>query len=141
MPAIRGRHPRKRREDGRRGRDRNATRRGSPRQCRLGPHRQADTLTAPIARGRLRMRLRPTLRTSLVIILAAVALPAALAQTSEAPRPQVDRDAGLAEWERVYEVFAHPRCANCHVEDERPRWSGPHYGATRIHAFNVQRGE
>lgn len=87
------------------------------------------------------MRLRATLLTSLVIILAPVALPAVLAQTSEAPVLQVDRDAGLTEWEKVYEVFAHPRCANCHVEDERPRWSGPHYGATRIHAFNVQRGE
>src|SRR5690606_6254176 len=53
----------------------------------------------------------------------------------------VDRTAGLAEWDRINAVFSHPRCANCHVEDERPRWSGAHYGQTRVHAFNVQRGE
>lgn len=47
---------------------------------------------------------------------------------------------GLSEWQTIYEVFSHPRCANCHVEDDRPRWSGPHYGGTRIHAYNVKRG-
>lgn len=48
---------------------------------------------------------------------------------------------GLAQWEKVYAVFSHPRCVNCHVEDSSPRWSGPHYGETRIHAFAVGRGE
>lgn len=52
-----------------------------------------------------------------------------------------DPAAGLAQWDKVFAVFSHPRCANCHVEDDRPRWSGAHYGATRVHAFNVQRGE
>lgn len=48
--------------------------------------------------------------------------------------------AGLAAWDKIYAVFSHPRCANCHVEDDRPRWSGAHYGVTRVHGFNVQRG-
>ena len=54
--------------------------------------------------------------------------------------PVVDQATGLAAWQDIYEVFAHPRCANCHVEDDHPRWSGPHYGAPRIHALNVMRG-
>jgi hypothetical protein len=53
----------------------------------------------------------------------------------------VDAERGLPEWERIHAVLSHPRCANCHVEDDRPRWSGTHYGATRTHAFNVRRGE
>lgn len=52
----------------------------------------------------------------------------------------VDRESGLAAWKRVFAVFSHPRCANCHVGDAHPRWSGPHYGVTRVHGFNVQRG-
>lgn len=62
--------------------------------------------------------------------------------TPPAPAPQaVDRAAGLAAWDRIYTVFSHPRCANCHVEDARPRWSGANYGPKpRVHAFNVQRG-
>jgi hypothetical protein len=47
---------------------------------------------------------------------------------------------GLAQWEKIYAVFSHPRCANCHVEDNAPRWSGPHYGATRVHGFDIGRG-
>jgi len=87
------------------------------------------------------MRWRHIVLTSLVISLAAVALPAARAQDSAEPEPQVDREAGLAEWETIHAVFAHPRCANCHVEDDQPRWSGAHYGEARVHAFNVRRGD
>lgn len=47
---------------------------------------------------------------------------------------------GLSEWAAIYNVFTHPRCANCHVEGERPRWSGDHYGGAGVHAFNVKRG-
>jgi hypothetical protein len=35
---------------------------------------------------------------------------------------------------RAYEVFSHPRCANCHPADDRPRWGAP------VHGMNVQRG-
>lgn len=77
--------------------------------------------------------------TALAIALAA--LPAMAQDTGEAGDPVVvDRAAGLAEWETIHAVFSHPRCANCHVEDDHPRWSGPHYGETRIHGFNVTRG-
>lgn len=63
-----------------------------------------------------------------------LALPApVLAQEAASPE-------GLAEWQKIYEVFSHPRCANCHTEDDHPRWSGAHYGPTRIHPFNVRRG-
>lgn len=77
--------------------------------------------------------------------LFACLLPASFAvaqeTTPESAAAVVDREVGLPAWDDVYKVFSHPRCANCHVEDDRPRWSGPHYGATRVHAFNVQRGE
>lgn len=70
-----------------------------------------------------------------LVALLLLALPApAVAQDAAA------REAGLAEWRKVYEVFSHPRCANCHTEDDHPRWSGAHYGETRIHPFNVRRG-
>jgi hypothetical protein len=56
-------------------------------------------------------------------------------------QPATDAAGGLAEWSKVYAVFSHPRCANCHVADDRPRWSGAHYGVARVHGFNVQRGD
>lgn len=67
------------------------------------------------------------------------ATPAAPAEPA-APAAIVNEAVGLPLWDKIYKVFSHPRCANCHVEDDHPRWSGPHYGATRFHAFNVQRG-
>ena len=49
---------------------------------------------------------------------------------------------GLAAWDRVYEVASHPRCANCHTgESDRPMWSGPAYGKTRVHGMNIRAGE
>jgi hypothetical protein len=70
---------------------------------------------------------------TIAIAVAAVSLIGANAFAQE-------RADALAQWEKVYEVFSHPRCANCHVEDDAPRWSGPHYGATRVHGFAVGRG-
>jgi hypothetical protein len=52
----------------------------------------------------------------------------------------LDREEALAHWEKIHEVFSHPRCANCHVEDDSPRWSGPHYGVMRVHGFAIGRG-
>jgi len=69
------------------------------------------------------------LRTLLTLAAIAVAAPVGAEEAT-----------GLPAWQKVFEVFSHPRCANCHTPDEHPRWSGPHYGATRVHAFNVQRG-
>lgn len=87
------------------------------------------------------MTPRPIVLAALVSLFSPALLMSATAQTTEQAEPVVDRERGLAEWEKVHAVFAHPRCANCHVEDEHPRWSGPHYGGTRFHAFNVQRGD
>ena len=53
----------------------------------------------------------------------------------------VSAQEGLAAWGRIYEVAAHPRCANCHVgPDGVPMWSGPSYGRTRPHGMNIQGG-
>lgn len=51
--------------------------------------------------------------------------------------PAADEQAGLAAWSKVHEVFSHPRCANCHVADGTPMWSGAHYGETRAHGMYV----
>lgn len=74
---------------------------------------------------------------ALLAILVAVASPARAQQA----QPAADPVQALAAWAKVFAVFSHPRCANCHVEDSRPRWSGAHYGPQpRVHAFNVQGG-
>lgn len=83
---------------------------------------------------------------TLLTLAATFAASSALAQETSpvtpAPAPAVvDEARGLPAWQQVFEVFSHPRCANCHVEDDYPRWSGAHYGPEpRHHAFNVQRG-
>ncbi|MBX9453543.1 MAG: hypothetical protein KL801_17220 [Mesorhizobium sp.] len=87
------------------------------------------------------MNSKTVILAALVSLFVPVTFAASFAQTAPQQEPVVDRERGLAEWEKVNAVFSHPRCANCHVEDEHPRWSGPHYGGTRFHAFNVQRGD
>ncbi|MBB6412582.1 hypothetical protein [Mesorhizobium sangaii] len=83
-------------------------------------------------------RLLIMLTPAAMLVLAA---PFATAQESQTPPSQaVDTTKGLSEWDKIYAVFSHPRCADCHVADDRPRWSGAHYGGTRVHAFNIQRG-
>ena len=80
-----------------------------------------------------------------LIILSAFAATAALAETVVIEPPadgSVSRDDGLAAWTRIYEVTSHPRCSNCHVgADNRPMWSGPSYGRTRVHGMNIDAGE
>lgn len=76
-----------------------------------------------------------------VVLVVAVAAIARSQETQPAPALAVDTAAGLPEWEKVYAVFSHPRCANCHVEDNRPRWSGPEFPMARVHGFNVQGGD
>lgn len=82
------------------------------------------------------MRNGARLVTGLAIALAATAAPA----QQPAEPASAGRAAGLAAWEEIHAVVSHPRCASCHVEDDRPRWSGAHYGKTRPHGFNVRRG-
>nr|WP_246135683.1 hypothetical protein [Mesorhizobium intechi] len=71
----------------------------------------------------------------------ASAAPSATAQESRAsPSPTLDMARGPSEWGKIHAVFSHPRCADCRVADDRPRWSGAHDGAAFVHAFDVQRG-
>jgi hypothetical protein len=84
--------------------------------------------------------MRPLVTVPAAIVLVAAAGDALAQETQPAPAVVVDRAEGLPEWEKLYAVFSHPRCANCHVEDDRPRWSGPEFPAARVHGFNVQRG-
>ncbi len=49
----------------------------------------------------------------------------------------ISTEDGLAAWDKVFDVFSHPRCANCHVDDGVPMWSGSHYGETRPHGMYV----
>lgn len=62
----------------------------------------------------------------------------AIDQASIVPKNEEDRAEGIIVWNKLNEVLSHPRCVNCHVSDDRPRWSGEHYGKTREHGMNVQ---
>ena len=54
----------------------------------------------------------------------------------------ISTEDGLKAWQKFYEVASHPRCSNCHTgTDNRPMWSGPSYGKTRVHGMNVNAGE
>lgn len=87
----------------------------------------------------MRLAFAATLLTLAAILGPASNLALAQQPTQAAAPATVDPARGLPEWEKIYAVFSHPRCANCHVEDDHPRWSGAKSGA-RNHAFNVQRG-
>lgn len=43
-------------------------------------------------------------------------------------------------WDKIYAVLSHPRCSNCHVSDEHPRWFDAVARTARFHAMNVKRG-
>jgi hypothetical protein len=57
--------------------------------------------------------------------------------------PASAQESGLDLWNRIHEVFSHPRCANCHVgPDNIPVWSGPSYGGEpRPHGMNITGGD
>src|SRR5262249_5549431 len=59
------------------------------------------------------------------------------------PAAPLAHDSGLAVWSKIYEVFSHPRCANCHAgSDNVPIWSGTSYGPTsRPHGMNINAGK
>lgn len=77
-----------------------------------------------------------------MIIAAALWGSAALAEIDLTPPASATVEEGLAAWGRIYEVTSHPRCANCHVgASDRPMWSGPSYGKTRVHGMNIRAGE
>ena len=81
----------------------------------------------------------------LLLAFTCLAAPALGAENTTIAPPaegSVSAEAGLAAWDRVYEVTSHPRCANCHVgPSPQPMWSGPSYGKTRPHGMNVLAGE
>ena len=63
---------------------------------------------------------------------------ASVDQASIVPKSDEDKAKGVEVWENIYQVLSHPRCVNCHVADDRPRWSGKNYGKTGVHGMNVQ---
>ncbi|WP_306253366.1 hypothetical protein [Parvularcula sp. IMCC14364] len=86
--------------------------------------------------------------------LYAVSLFLAVAPANLAAAPESDREEpqlvttaqALAHWDKVFDVFSHPRCANCHVPaDNRPRWSGKSFGLDdgkwQYHGMNIDGGE
>jgi hypothetical protein len=50
------------------------------------------------------------------------------------------QDAGLDNWAKINDVLSHPRCANCHTPDDRPRWFDAESKTHKVHGMNVQRG-
>ncbi len=77
---------------------------------------------------------------------AAIVATALYAQAPEEAPAVATASTAAASWAKVYEVFSHPRCANCHVpEDGRPRWSGASYGLAEgewtYHAMNIHGGQ
>ncbi|MCI5048258.1 MAG: hypothetical protein MRY59_12215 [Aquisalinus sp.] len=91
------------------------------------------------------------MKTSLIItaLTTFILLPASLAMTPEDERSEpvvLSTEEALTEWHKVFKVFSHPRCTNCHVpEDHRPRWSGPSFGLSEgewaYHGMNISSGE
>ncbi|MEM7471196.1 MAG: hypothetical protein AAF340_07580 [Pseudomonadota bacterium] len=80
----------------------------------------------------------------LTLCVALLTTPAMAVETTVeiAPPEYATREQGLAAFARIYEVASHPRCSNCHVGgDNRPMWSGPSYGKTRVHGMNIRGGE
>jgi hypothetical protein len=54
---------------------------------------------------------------------------------------QEQQQRGASAWTQIFAVLSHPRCANCHVDDDRPRWSGAGTGQPRPHPMNVMGGQ
>lgn len=86
------------------------------------------------------------MKTLAALAVIALALGAKTAQAESTiiidPPSEVSAEDGLAAWGRIFEVTSHPRCANCHTgASDRPMWSGPSYGRTRVHGMNIQAGE
>jgi hypothetical protein len=49
---------------------------------------------------------------------------------------------GLAAWDRIHDVFSHPRCSNCHVDAENvPLWSDNSDNGARPHGMNINAGD
>lgn len=54
----------------------------------------------------------------------------------------ISSDEGLAAWERIHDVFTHPRCLNCHVgKDSIPLWSTRDSDSAQAHGMRIQGGD
>ncbi len=52
------------------------------------------------------------------------------------------RDEGLLAWKRIYDVFTHPRCVNCHVgKDNLPLWTSSAGSTTQPHGMLIDAGD
>ena len=58
-------------------------------------------------------------------------------QASSVPKSDTDKAEGSEVWSNIYQVLSHPRCVNCHVPDDQPRWSGKSFGKPQVHGMNV----
>lgn len=89
------------------------------------------------------MKLRPALFLGTILGLASVALADTGGLTvTVPPEGSVPMAEGLAAWDRINEVFTHPRCINCHVDaDAAPLWTLMGETATRPHGMNIIGGD
>ena len=89
------------------------------------------------------LRLLASVGVSAAVFSAVAAEPAGTNRVINEIIPgSVSVEEGLKSWQKFYEVASHPRCSNCHTGvDNRPMWSGPSYGKTRVHGMNVNAGE
>lgn len=51
--------------------------------------------------------------------------------------PVFGQTTGTEAWATIYQTFSHPRCANCHVADGVPMWTGPEYVHPGRHGMHV----
>ncbi len=83
----------------------------------------------------------PLMALTTALLVAAMAVADNKVEIKPPPEGSVTVEQGLQAWSRIYEVASHPRCANCHTgESDRPMWSGPSYGKTRVHGMNIRAG-
>lgn len=65
-----------------------------------------------------------------------------VASGAGAQEGSVDRETGIAAWDRIFAVAAHPRCTNCHVgAQDKPMWLGLAYAENRPHGMGIRAGE
>ncbi len=82
-----------------------------------------------------------TMSLSLVVVFTVAMAADEKVEISPPAAGSVSKAQGLNAWSRIFQVASHPRCANCHTgPSDRPMWSGPSYGKTRMHGMNIQAG-
>ena len=64
----------------------------------------------------------------------------ALAALLSFSAPVFAQEDGAKAWDKIHAVLSHPRCANCHTQDQSPRWGSEAAGTAKIHPMMVMRG-